>query len=223
MPTRNKAEKKKIEDRAKLERIIVPIIFVIGIAAFIIISAIMGKNSRLIEPAVSDTTPEPDPCAAVIAELAEEFGGSATYGDKTASLSFKSPADGAMPVVTAYMKSGVLCARITREAAFGSKKQPDDPEPTEDLFGDNSETVLPSGADYEEDAAILPLAQEICRCLCCVYEPEDMESAVRKTAEILRSFSEGTAQKSNMVFGIYLVEFRYSDTDGILTAVCEPA
>lgn len=222
MPTRNKAEKKKIERRSRLERIIVPVVFVVGIAAFIAVSIIIGGKSQPIEPSSSSSTPEPDLCAAAADALSDKLGGEVTYGDKQASLSFTSSADGAKPVFTAYMKNGVLCVRITRDFAFSNENTTPKPDATEDLFGETPGNAS-SGSDNEKNIGIASVAGEICDCICCVYEPDDPTSSAARIEEILRSFADGTLKKANMVFGVYLVEFKYSETDGILSVVCEPA
>lgn len=54
MPTRSKAEKQRIEKRIRIEKTVVPIVSVVGIAVFIVICALLGKSGALVKTTGGD-------------------------------------------------------------------------------------------------------------------------------------------------------------------------
>lgn len=233
MPTRNKAEKERSEKRIRAERIVIPAVFVAAVAAFIVIGAAFGKTAKPSDSSAAPTekvsvptdTPAPTeaPYSAVIRILAASFRGEISDGSNFSSLSYKSSADGSSPVVTAYLKSGVLSMQIVR--SMEQFKIESSPEATEDMFSGIGigNTDAPDNTSAVSENKYSQIAEELFACISAVHDPEDPSDVKAAIEGRLTSLAAGTVKKAEMVFGVYIVEFKYSSSDGVLTVVCEPA
>lgn len=196
----------------------IPLVCVLAVAAFILLSAILGKKSgEKIEP---EATPAPteDPIVPTVEALKADLGGEFISTGSFSVLSYTSKVDGSYGTVTVYGKNEVLSIRITRSLYA-------EPEPTEDPFSDMFEVVptpIPSEkADSSSDTKAV--AGEICAVLEHAYPAPDKDQALRETSAALDRLLVDGAKKTSIVYGIYVVEFAYSAVDCIVTVTCEPA
>lgn len=220
MPTRSKAEKKRIEKRIRIEKTLVPIVSVVGIALFIVVCALLGKNGVIGGKANETPAPTADPCFTAANALKDAIGGSVTQGDGFSSLAYESSPDGSDATVNYYMKNGVLCTKLVRK--LPSVLTDPTPAPTEDMF----ETVPGNATEApstEADDALISTAAEILKALSLVDPGGESSLSEEDIASALKTLADGTATKTSLIFGIYVVEFKYTKADRILTVVCEPA
>lgn len=217
MTARTQAEKARIEKRIRIERTVIPVVCVIAVAVFVVLCAVFGKKHA---PDEAEALPSQAPFETVIAALQKELGGEITGGDGMASLSYKSSADDRYAAVSAYMKSGVLCLSVTHP--FESAKVKPTPEPTEDIFGFTSPTATAKATDAP-DTYVLALTEELVKCFSKVHLPLYDDNVSERIFEALSTLRRGEVKKTNVIFGVYMLKFNYSDDDGLLYAVCEPA
>ena len=202
----------------RIERTVLPVLCVLGVAVFVVLCAVFGKKQKGNEDSAEPTYP---PCEAVIVSLHNELGGEMTNGDGLSSLSYRSAADGKYATVTAYMRSGVLCLSVTRP--FESVKPVSTPEPTEDIFGGIGAPSETAAVSEETDEYVKALFDELIKCFSKLYVPLYDDNAAERIEEALRSMRRGDAKKANVLFGIYMLKLSFSEDDGLLFAVCEPA
>ena len=220
MPTRSKAEKKRIEKRIRIEKTVIPIVSVVGVALFIVVCALIGKSGLIDKTASETPAPTVDPCFEAADALKAALGGSVTQGDGFSSLSYKSTPDGSDATVNYYIKNGVLCMKLVRK--LPSVLTDPTPEPTEDMF----ETVPGNATEVpstEAEDALNAAAEEILKALSEVYEGGESSLSEEDVASAVKTLADGTTTKTSLIFGIFLVEFKYTKADRILTVVCEPA
>lgn len=218
MPTRSPGEAAKIRKKMKLEKLLLPILSVFVVAVFIILCSLLGKTEKGSEPSAT-IEPSPAPYADLIHGLAAKLGGEFTDGDKLSTLSFKSSKDGEYAAVTSYMKSGIVCMSITRPLHTDDAE----PEPTEeDIFGDNDPdtTTAPSDTAMSANANI---AEELFSCISMLPSHSESNDLTDSITKALDSFTNGSAKKANILYGIYMIKLSYSQDDELLSVVCEPA
>lgn len=220
MPTRSKAEKQRIEKRIRIEKTVVPIVSVVGIAVFIVICALLGKSGALVKTTGETPSPTTDPCAEAAAKLKTVLGGSVTTGDGFSSLSYKCAPDQTDATVNYYLKNGVLCMKMVRK--LPSVLTDPTPAPTEDIFEDTSSLGTES-PDDGSDKAVETVSGEIVSALQLVSEQGENPNTASGVFDALKLIIDGTASKASLIYGIYIVELKYSKADKILTVVCEPA
>lgn len=216
MATRSKGEIAKIERRMRIERTVLPVLCVLGVAVFVVLCAVFGKKRGGEEEEIA---PTPAPYSYAILSLRDSLGGDITNGDKFTSLTYKSNSDGRYASVNAYLKSGVLCMSVTHP--FEVKKAEPTAEPTEDIFGGSvSTSSVPT--EEPEDRYLTMLADELTLCFSKVYVPSGDDDASERIGAALISLKDG-AKKANVIYGIYMLKFERLESDGLLTVTCEPA
>lgn len=221
MPTRTAGEKAKIEKRIRLERTLLPVVCVLGIAAFILISALLGKTST--QSAEPELTPAPteDPALTAIDAVMGSFSGDMKSGGDAYMLSYRSPYDGEFGTVSTYDKQGMLCMKIVRPFFEA------EPEPTEDPFSQMFEpTPVPTQGAGETEApneSIIGISDELCSLLSFVYKPSPSDDVSGKLTSALVSIWMGEQTKASIIYGVYLLKLEYDSSDRILTVTCAPA
>lgn len=219
MPTRSKAEKQRIEKRLRLEKTAGPIAAVIGIAVFVAVCALLGR-SGVLGKSSGNSAIENDKCAAAAESLKNVFGGNVTIGDGFAALAYKTLPDESDATVNYYEKNGVLCMKMVRK--LPSAVTDPSPKPTDDMFEDTDPDI--SGEQQNDSVELLDaLSDEILYALFNLNDESGSSITKAQIAYDLNLLISGAASRSSEVYGIYLVEFKYSKADGLLTAVCEPA
>ena len=222
---RTAAEKAKIEKRVRIEKTLIPIICVLGLAVFIVMSALMGKNAVQSSELSGTPSPTEDPCYPLIRSMAKDLDGTVTEGDGFAAVSYPCSLDGKDVVVSAYTKKGVLCMQLTGCFPLSHKEEETAaPSQTQSMFViDNtpapSQTTAATAAPSFDDA---DYDKEILKCLSYLSEPKDRESSLKQIKSALNVLASGKAKKSSCIYGIYLVEFSWSEADSILKMICEP-
>lgn len=194
-----------------------PIVCVIGIAVFVVLCAVFGRNKGA-EP--EEASPTEAPFFEVVEALQKKFGGDITRGDNFSSLSYRSESDGKFATANAYLKSGVICMSLTHP--FESVKVKTTPEPTEDIFG-NTPKPTEQVNTGKKDEYVEKLSDELLYCFTRLYMPPADDDAYGRIGDALTSLRSSEVKKVNVIFGIYLLKFSFSDDDGLLTVTCEPA
>lgn len=219
MPTRNNAEKARIEKKIKKERIIMIALILLAASVFVAVSIIVNKNgSYRIEP---QETPEPseDPSYIAALGLKELFGGEISVGEKYSVLSFISGVDGAETAVRTYLDSGLVCVKITRKLE------------TESKGGDGGNMFsgigLDIGDDYpaedgERGKAFIPAARELADCLASVYPDHDRQGLEEEIVRAIVKTALDGAKEASFIFSGNIVKLSYSASDSLLTLICEP-
>lgn len=214
MATRTKGEREAAEKKRRIERTVIPIICALAIAVFIVLSALFGKARDRIEP---EPTPAPteDPIIPTAENLKELLDGKAVTASGFSVVSYQSETDGAYGTVTVYPKNELVCLRVTRSLYLESEPTPD---PYADMFENPVKTEGPEVTGDASEAEVV--CDELIRILTCAYGqgPEAGDSIVSAVRRLLDG-----AKKTSAVYGIYLLEFEYSEADCILTLTCEPA
>ena len=203
----------------RIEKTILPIVCVLGIAAFIILSSIIGKNRSTVEP---EATPEPtqDPVHAAIIAVQDEMGGTLAEGTDSSILSYQSRVDGEFGTVTVFSKQGMLCMRIVRPFEAVIKETTEDP--FEDMFETGTDPTEAAG-ESPDDAFLTGVAEEIGFMLFRISQPENSADFTAKLLSALRSIRTGEEKKANILFGVYMVKLEFADSDRLLTVTCAPA
>ncbi|MCR5808376.1 MAG: hypothetical protein K6G56_02315 [Clostridiales bacterium] len=220
MAGRTKAEKSRIEKRMRAERTVIPIVCVLAVAAFIVIAAVFGKTGS---GTLAKTTPEPTaepteyPFITIVGRMAEELEGEKVIGEDYADFSFRSPVDGSSVTAHVYLKSGLACIKTVRTLEKKSDEAVDPDDPFGDVYADESEKPGESD-DLEND-----IASELVRIVSFVYSPADGEKALHDVKDALVKIRAGELQKTDIVFGAYIMSFDYSEADKLLTVICEPS
>ena len=226
---RTPAEKEKAEKRRRLERVMIPVAAVLIIAVYIVLSAVFGKTS--FNGKAADETPAPteEPSLTAARRIAREFSGSLTEGEGGASVAFSSAVDGNDVAVSSYMNDGAVCLQLARRIPIKSGDTPTaapTPAATQSIFVvDQTErpedTAAPDATEKPIDAK--PYAEEIWQCLSCILpETQNKAGAVSNIEDALKLLLSGDEKKAAAVLGIYVAEFSYSSSDGILRVKCEP-
>lgn len=223
MPTRTAGEKARIEKRIRLEKTILPVVCVLGIAAFILISALLGKTGSEANDPMPEFTPAPteDPAFTVIKAVSAKTGASYTSGTEAYTLSYKSPADGEFGTVTTFDKQGMLCMRIRRP--FAQKDAEASEDPFSQMFEPTPMPTAGAGKTEDNEAELISVANEICGFLSYVYEPESSDDVSGKIVSALKNIRSGEETKANIIYGVYLLSIEYMKADGILSVTCSPA
>lgn len=205
----------------RIEKAVLPIVCVLGIAAFIIVSALLGKHGNNTEP---QATPEPteDPLHAAALSINADMGGRLAESDDSYIISYQSAFDGEFGTVTAYRKQGMPCIRVIRPFETAAPEENEDPfAGMFDVPGEPTEKAGEGAVEADEYAKAI--AEELEPMLKKVYQPDSSDDVSSKLVSALTLLRTGEEKKANVLFGIYVVKLEYSDSDCLLTVTCAPA
>ena len=205
-----------------MEKTVIPIVCVLGLAVFIVLASVLGKKAGF---STAKTTPIPTaepterPYITAASSMAGETSGELLEGSDFSAVTFKSSIDDEPVKVNYYLKSGVLCVKLAR--SFSVREKLPDETPYDDPFSDDEpiETCEPPlDMEYLEKAA-----DELLYCIGFAYLPSEPDTAKADIISALSIIYTDTANKAETVFGVYLLKFSYSEADKLLTVVCEPS
>ena len=212
---RTPGEKEKTEKRIRTERILIPVLCVLAVSAFIIISAILGKD-RVKESSSALPTEEPlatvSPCREIIDLAAESFRGDIKESGDSVTLTFKSSLDGGDVAVSSYMSNGEVCLRIVRSADPGSFKVIIEPDVTQSIFVVDQTESAGETVSYQ----CRELSEELAALVSKLDPGMDTDELAVKLDPKLAQLMSGEQKKASIILGGRMIELEFSEADRIL-------
>ena len=221
---RTPAEKERLEKKQRLERTLIPVVCVIALAVFVILSAVFAKKERSASEgtaAAGTAAPSEAPFAAVMDKLYAEFHGERSDTDDSSTLACKSPIDGEGMSVTVYEKGGRICMRVVRSIPAGTAGAPA-PAYTESIFiVDQMDSPSAASAAPAPIPDSSPVAEELVRLLGILAPTSDEGDLLETLKTKLDLLFSGGSKKASVLCGAYVIKLSYSESDSLMTVECE--